>query len=225
MSRVIFSLDNVTYPDVVALNKNLPIWGVKIKPEFLMENGYAVVDFFKSKNLKVMLDNKLFDTKDSMNDQITKYVSRGIDLVTVHASALFKPEEDLLLDHIVGVTVLTTFKDAQTIKIYKKWSKDAAAFLVEEIKQLGYKNIVCSSQDLQTMNVNSFSMHKFCPGIRPPWYKKEDDQNRKNTPAEAIQQGADYCIIGRPLTQFIKDPDKLLEKICSINEEIKKVTH
>ena len=49
-------------------------------------------------------------------------------------------------------------------------------------------------ESIQTLNIK-----KICPGIRPSWYREDDDQHRTATPAAAIRQGADLLVIGRPL--------------------------
>ena len=56
-------------------------------------------------------------------------------------------------------------------------------------------------------------------GIRPNWYQEKDDQNRKATPAEAIEWGADYLVIGRPIVRA-EDP---LEAVKKTLEEMWKI--
>jgi orotidine-5'-phosphate decarboxylase len=48
-------------------------------------------------------------------------------------------------------------------------------------------------------SIQALDIKKICPGIRPSWYREDDDQQRTATPADAIRQGADLLVIGRPL--------------------------
>jgi orotidine-5'-phosphate decarboxylase len=56
---------------------------------------------------------------------------------------------------------------------------------------------VCSPLELS--QIRSVAIKKICPGVRPAWYQGQDDQHRAATPAEAIANGADFLVIGRPL--------------------------
>ena len=74
-----------------------------------------------------------------------------------------------------------------------------------------YGGIVCSPQDLSKINTPN-SLLKLCPGIRPIFYNKSDDQSRTSTPKQAIDNGANLIIIGRPII-FSNDMVKTTELI------------
>lgn len=90
---------------------------------------------------------------------------------------------------IIAVTVLTS----------QRGSTSRFSQLVRDARVSGVQGIVCSAHELPVRN-----MMTVVPGIRPLGYKK-DDQRRTATPREALDAGADYLVIGRPLTQK-RDP-------------------
>ena len=79
---------------------------------------------------------------------------------------------------------------------------------------LHYEYLVCSAQDLK--QIRHLSIKKICPGIRPLWYKEQDDQERIATPSEAISNGVHLLVVGRP----ILNADNIVNAIKMTNEEI-----
>ena len=79
-------------------------------------------------------------------------------------------------------------------------------------KDTGLDGIVCSSNEVQLVKKICRDLEVFVPGIRLK--KKDDDQKRIATPLEAIKNGADFLVIGRPITEA-SDPLEAFNKICS----------
>ena len=77
-----------------------------------------------------------------------------------------------------------------------------------------YEYLVCSAQDLEP--IRAVGIKKICPGIRPRWYLRDDDQARTATPAEAVKNGADLLVIGRPILKS----DDLVGAVQRTNAEI-----
>lgn len=215
---IIFSLDNVKGKQIEKFIQKYPnissLYGFKIKPQYLITEE---IKYIKEAGFKLMVDHKLYDTPNVMEDQLKWYREYCIDLVTVHISSNFKPKDNSLYNMIVGVTILTTFSNEDCIDIYKRWVREAVPEFANKAKQLGYRNIVCSANDISNIKTD---IRKFCPGIRPVWYKTQDDQKRKTTPKDALDKGASFIIIGRPFTQYINDPEKLNEVICKTVSEL-----
>jgi orotidine-5'-phosphate decarboxylase len=105
---------------------------------------------------------------------------------------------------ILAVTVLTSAK-ANSQKV-KKLTRDAL--------KAGVDGVVCSGRDLPSINriAGSQSLLKIVPGIRPSWYKKKDDQKRTMTPQKAMELGADFLVIGRPVLDS-GDPEKNVKAV------------
>lgn len=219
MNRLMLSLDNLTPDEILEILKGIstitsshfPLWGVKLKPTTLMACNDLTHIIKHYYGLKFMVDAKLHDTPQAMEDQLHEYVMFGADLVTVHLTAHYVPEDKSLLNNIVGVTVMTTLNDKDCINIYAENVKDSVAKLVLYAQDNGYKNIVCSANDIK--DIKNVPIRKICPGIRPSWYLTKDDQKRTATPKKAIENGADILVIGRPILQFKNDPAKMLEAI------------
>ena len=77
-----------------------------------------------------------------------------------------------------------------------------------------YGYVICSGKDLKA--VRSLKIKKIVPGIRPLWYQEEDDQKRTVTPKEAIVNGADLLVIGRP----ILSSNNIVDSLKRTNDEI-----
>ena len=235
MSRLILSLDNLTTDQILYLLKemstltdcNFPLWGMKVKPTTLIQVKDLAAIITEYYGLKLMVDAKLYDTPQAMEDQLHEYVELRADLVTVHMSAQFTPEDKTLLNNLVGVTVLTTFDDSDCQEVYDCTVDDCVDNFATDAIRWNYKNIVCSAKDLKILkgveNVFGTPLSKICPGIRPAWYSVKDDQKRRMTPGAAIRAGADLLVIGRPFLQFIDDPEKMLQAIYKTIEEYEPV--
>src|SRR5690606_5797189 len=88
------------------------------------------------------------------------------------------------------------------------------AQLAQNANHAGCDGIICSPADLPALMqlAGVRDMLKVCPGVRPAW-SETGDQKRFTTPAEAIQNGADYLVIGRPITGA-DDPAEAFDRIC-----------
>jgi orotidine-5'-phosphate decarboxylase len=105
---------------------------------------------------------------------------------------------------VIGVTVLTTFDDDQSIRTYGRPVVQAVTDFADSALEAGIDGIVCSPQELEILSkYERFEkLRKIVPGVRPSWYKDDkDDQKRVMTPEEAMYLGADYLVVGRPVTK------------------------
>jgi len=217
MSKIILSLDNISSDKVENILRYKPnIHAVKIKPTYLVKYGIKGLRIFQVAYIPIMLDVKLHDTPDAMEDMIKFYIDHGIDLITIQASSCFSPKDTSLLDKIVPVLRMTTMEEGVLNKLYNGKTEDIIYRLSCIVKRCGYTKIVCAAEDIKhTVHIDGLKI--YCPGIRPTHYTKIDDQKKKATPEEAIKAGADYLIIGRPLLQFKEDPEYTAEVIYKLN--------
>jgi len=115
------------------------------------------------------------------------------------------------------------FDDEDCYKIYGNTICMVVPNLARIAEEYHYGYLVCSAKDLWLLRDYYFDKFKFqkiiCPGIRPEWYQKKDDQKRVMTPSEAIKAGADLLVIGRPILNHT-DP---VGAIMMTNEEIKNI--
>jgi orotidine-5'-phosphate decarboxylase len=215
-SKIILPLDHTPWEqavDIMEKTRGL-VWGYKIR-RAVLERGLGVVDAIKAFG-KVMLDFKLYDIPSAMTESLQMHIDAGVDITTVHCTSDYDPpSQGLAKDRIAGVTILTSM-DAEHFKRY--YRGETIIDMVERMAEDAvprYAYLVCSPREL--VRIRALALKKICPGIRPAWYDRSDDQRRSTTPAEAIRNGADLLVIGRPLLQA----DDLLAAIHKTNAEIR----
>lgn len=229
--RVIVALD---FPDAV---QALSLAGqldpaqckLKVGKELFVRAGPALVEKLVGSGFKVFLDLKFHDIPNTVAQACRAAADLGVWMVNVHASGGLKMMRAAreAVDHsahppkLIAVTVLTSMGDEDLRQI---GLEIAPAEQVERLAQLardaGMDGVVCSAQEatrLRSRLGDAFLL--VTPGIRPAG-SAAGDQTRILTPAKAIEAGADYLVVGRPITQAA-DPVTALQ---SINDEIKNLT-
>ena len=113
---------------------------------------------------------------------------------------------------LIAVTVLTSLSEDSLNEVGIKDLSGQVLRLAELTKECDLNGVVCASTDVKAIK-NRFGKDfiTVTPGIRPN-DSKVNDQNRISTPSEAVKNGSDYLVIGRPITES-EDPTKALEKI------------
>lgn len=140
---------------------------------------------------------------------LTVHISGGENMISVAVDAVEKTGIS-----IIGVTALTSLSDDDTFEIYKRSSSDQVNCMLDMAEKTGIHGVVCSPHELKQAKKRN-SLLTVIPGIR--LHKSNDDQKRVMTPKEAINLGADYIVIGRPITQSSDISKSLLEIYESIN--------
>ena len=110
---------------------------------------------------------------------------------------------------IFGVTALTSLSDDDTNKIFKRDASDQVNAMLDLAEESGIDGVVCSPHELILVSKRE-SLLSITPGIRLT--STDDDQKRVMTPKQAIALGADYLVIGRPITGS-EDMNKSLNEI------------
>jgi orotidine-5'-phosphate decarboxylase len=180
---------------------------VKIGLQLFTAEGPLIVKPMKSRRLKVFLDLKFHDIPQTALEAMRSAVALGADMATIHLSggsrmvqsALEAAKDSQLL--VLGVTVLTSLDDDQLreIGVYQ-----TAEQHVEELVALGQRSglrgVVCSPLEIAPLRRKfGDSLTIVTPGVRPSG-STTDDQRRVMTPADAVRAGANYLVIGRPIT-------------------------
>ena len=135
---------------------------------------------------------------------LTVHTSGGIDMLKASVDAV----KDTNIK-IIGVTALTSLSDKDTNFIYGRNTKDQVNSMLDLIEESDIHGVVCSSNELILLN-NRKQLISITPGIR--MQKSDDDQKRTMSPKEAVENGADYIVIGRPITNS-DDISKTLKDI------------
>ena len=213
-NKVIVSIDNVSSIEALGIIKDLHPYAAGFKFNDILHDGVGIISASKwvTGGCMIMADPKLYDIPNTMKNSYMRFLKKGADIITVHAAASWKANDIKDKSNICGVTVLTSFTDEDfpfDIKI-----EEAVKMLATKCYDWGYKYIVCSPRELDI--VKDIPIKKICPSIRPEWYQEKDDQKRTMTPSEAIDKGADYLVMGRPILNS-KD---MVEALVKTNEEI-----
>ena len=172
-----------------------------------------------SKGFDIFLDLKLHDIPNTVKKSIDGLVNLPIKMMTVHASGGQKMLEESVAAtintdiKIFGVTALTSLSDTDTNFIYKREAKEQVLAMIELAKKSSIHGVVCSPQELSLVKNNS-NLLTITPGIRLE--NLNDDQTRVMTPKEAIDNGSDFLVIGRPITASNNIKNSLKEIYDSI---------
>ena len=172
------------------------------------------VDYLKEKGKKIFLDLKFHDIPNTMKSAVRAAVRDNVWLMTIHVSdlegmrqcALVAKEEAERLNIekpiIVGVTVLTSLSNEDLKDIGCNMTTEELVIKRAKLaKESGIDGIVCSAKEVdKIVEVCGEDFVTVCPGIRPT-SASAGDQKRVVTPAEAIRNGAQYLVVGRPITQ------------------------
>ncbi len=220
--RIILPLDNLNWKDasVIIQKTSEYVWGYKIR-KVILQNGLKVIEEIKHLShgqANIMVDFKLYDIPMAITECLMDHIAFGADISTVHCTASYEPHPDIPPDKIVGVTILTSMRGEDFQKYYRgPGIIDTVKQMVKDAEKFQYGYIVCSPLELEFLK--DFKIKKICPGIRPEWYTKDDDQIRVSTPAGATADGADLLVIGRP----ILEAHDMVEAIWKTHEEIMSV--
>jgi orotidine-5'-phosphate decarboxylase len=227
--KIIIALDVGTKPEAMALAARLPGARMfKVGMELFTADGPPLIQELGRLGKKIFLDLKYHDIPNTVAGAVRSASRHGVAMLTLHASgggemmaaaaAAAREEADRSgrpRPILLGVTVLTSLKDAQLREI---GCSDPVTGQVLRLTHLagaaGLDGVVCSPHEVQMIK-KEFGREFLAvtPGIRPAWAAAQD-QKRILTPAEAVAKGADYLVIGRPVTGA-PSPREAFEKIVA----------
>lgn len=182
----------------------------------------------------ILMDWKLNDIPATVEQSAREIArERGVSMITVHAStgikaleAAMRAVEGTRVD-IVAVTVLTSIDDTACYHIFGEGRASSKVLqFARDAKSTGVPAITCSPQELLLLRdaglVGDGGMYTIVPGVRPEWYRGEqDDQARTMTPAEAAQAGADWIVVGRPIASYLVEQGGPAQAVRLIQEELR----
>lgn len=221
---LVVALDFKTKEEAFLLAKKiqgLAPW-VKVGLELFVSEGPQIVQTFKEMGFNVFLDLKLYDIPNTVKGAVSSAIESKADLLTLHLSggkrmckaALEAVESAKNIGKssiaLFGVSVLTSFEEGELVG-YEKPLSSMVETLVKGAQEWGMHGIVCSGHEVAAMKKMAPSLKFLTPGIRLD-DKKSDDQRRVMTPYQAVLDGADFLVVGRPITQA-KDPKAICQTI------------
>jgi orotidine-5'-phosphate decarboxylase len=176
--------------------------------------GHQAISYASNKGFKIFLDLKLHDIPNTVKKSIKGLVSLPIDMMTIHTSGgleMMKAAKNAVDGtdiKIFGVTALTSLSDEDTSLIFKRTAAEQVNTMLDLAEQAGIDGVVCSPHELSLVTKRE-SLLSITPGIRLK--DSNDDQNRVMTPKDALKQGANFLVIGRPITEARNIKKALLE--------------
>ena len=190
------------------------IFGIKVGLQYITSTGVEGIKALSKFNLPIMYDAKAFDIKNTVSAFSKSLTNLGISYATIHIlngeATLKEAVKQAGGIKLIGVSVLTSFSDDNLKKLgFSNNVKEQVKTLTKIASSVGLYGIVCSPREVKMIKEIAPNLVCFTPGIRLTFEKH--DQKRTMTPKEAITQGADYLILGRPLTSG--NPRKNMRKI------------
>ena len=208
--RIIVALDFSSAEDALKLANRLEprLCRLKVGKELFTAAGPQLVEKLMRKGFDVFLDLKFHDIPNTVASACKAAASLGVWMVNVHTLGgrkMLMAARNAITQgstKLIAVTLLTSMDQDDLTDIGLQGSPEQ---IVERLAQLAkdckLDGVVCSA--LEAAHLRQQTGKDFClvtPGIRPSG-GQADDQKRITTPRQAIQNGADYLVIGRPITQ------------------------
>ena len=184
---------------------------LKIGKELFTAAGPNLVEAMIEKEFDVFLDLKFHDIPNTVASAVQVAADLGVWMLNVHisgGSTMMQSAKDAILSHrdrkpiLIGVTVLTSITSTELSEIgIDSDLKDHVIKLAKLAYQSGLDGVVCSAEEAKLLrNSMPADFILVTPGIR----REQDaagDQKRVITPSQAIRNGSDYLVVGRPITQ------------------------
>lgn len=217
--RIIYALD-VPSPEeakqwVKKLDSDIKFF--KVGLELFLAGWWDIVDFIVDRGNKVMLDLKFFDIPETVHLAVQQVKDRGVTFATIHGNdAIIKAALANRGDvKILAVTVLTSFDESDMRQMGLTGSiEDLVLIRSKKALALGCDGVVASALEAKPLRDELGSNFLVVtPGIRPESsVSGEDDQKRIATARQAIINGADHVVIGRPIRNAA-DPISTIKKL------------
>ena len=193
---------------------------VKIGSVSFNSSGHELIFYAAEKGFEIFLDLKLHDIPNTVKKSIEGLAVLPIKLLTIHASGgkdMMKAAMEGVSGSnikVFGVTALTSLSDNDTNEIYRRSATDQVNAMLDLAESACIDGVVCSPHELELVSKRE-SLLSITPGIRLD--ESNDDQKRVMTPKQAIELGADYLVIGRPITES----NNIKESLSRIVESLK----
>lgn len=212
--KIITALDVPDRDSALSLVRTLPSAEVfKVGLRLFTAEGPPFLNSLKDLGKKVFLDLKLHDIPNTVADAVKVCTAYGVRMMTLHASggremmkraaesaASTAAEMGISKPHLLAVTILTSLKGEHIQEIGMPPDTESQVLKLANLaKDSGMDGIVCSPQEIEIVRRSvGTDFLIVSPGIRPQW-AAANDQKRIMTPSLALEKGADYIVIGRPI--------------------------
>ena len=194
------------------------ISGIKIGLQYITQHSPKDILELSKFNKKIFYDGKFFDIKNTLVESIKSLKDLKISYATVHLlngldalKAANKAANDIDVK-LLGVSVLTSFGNEELAQLgFKDKVKEQVSRLIKIADDSNLYGVVCSPLEVKMIKKIAPNLKCFTPGIRQD--EKKDDQKRTMSAKQALDEGSDCLIIGRPITKG--DPKINIQEILS----------
>jgi|TARA_B110000238_G_scaffold169442_1_gene186354 orotidine-5'-phosphate decarboxylase len=194
------------------------ISGIKIGLQYITQRSPEEIRELSRFKKPIFYDGKFFDIKNTLVESIKSLKDLNVKYATVHLlngldalNAANKAAQDINLN-LLGVSVLTSFGDEDLKRLgFNNKVEDQVKKLIKIAVESNLFGVICSPHEIKMIKEIAPNLKCFTPGIRLG--KEKDDQKRTMTANEAIKEGSDCLIIGRPITKG--NPKENIKSILS----------
>ena len=174
---------------------------LKVGLQLYLAEGQTILKQLTDQGFEIFLDLKLHDIPNTVHKAVAEIAQFNVLMTTIHlqggAEMIEAAKSAAGSTKILGVSLLTSLDEKDTQQLYGNAFENQFNKLVTLAQSSSIDGIVCSPQEL--VKLHDFNKLKVVPGIRNA--QTEDDQKRTMSAEDAYAQGADYIVVGRPITQ------------------------
>lgn len=218
--------DDIAQAQVLAKQLDPTLCKLKVGKALFTRDGHRLLNYLADLGHQVFLDLKYHDIPATVFGAVKAAADLNVWMVNVHAmggSEMLVAAAEALSTYqqrpiLIGVTVLTSM-NTQTYQEtgFKNNLANQVRLLTRLTMDAGLDGVVCSAHEVAEVKKDYPHAITVTPGIRPVW-AKHNDQQRILTPRQALNNGSDYLVIGRPITTA-RDPQAALHAIIEELEE------
>jgi orotidine-5'-phosphate decarboxylase len=202
----------------------------KLGLEFYLSHGYeGIASIQEETGAEIFLDLKLHDIPHTVSKAAAVVQSLRPRFLTVHASGgeamVAAAVQAVTSTSITAVTILTSLSEDDLAEIgFRGTALSTAQSLATLAVKAGATSIVCSPHEISGIRQSvGDSVTIITPGVRPADEKSGDDQKRVMDPSEAISLGADFLVIGRPITShWVDGAENMATRAAQIRDSIQR---
>ena len=174
---------------------------LKVGLQLYLAEGQTILKQLTDQGFEIFLDLKLHDIPNTVHKAVAEIAQFNVLMTTIHlqggAEMIEAAKSAAGSTKILGVSLLTSLDEKDTQQLYGNAFENQFNKLMTLAQSSSIDGIVCSPQEL--VKLHDFNKLKVVPGIRNA--QTEDDQKRTMSSEDAYAQGADYIVVGRPITQ------------------------
>ncbi|MBI4426945.1 MAG: orotidine-5'-phosphate decarboxylase [Candidatus Magasanikbacteria bacterium] len=223
--RIIVALDVPTLREAHLLAEQLGgyVGAFKVGLELITSEGAPQVVKEMKRFGNVFFDGKFSDIPNTVGNASRAVAQMGVWMFDVHASSGLGSMQAAVQNRgnslVFAVTVLTSIDMNECVSVFGGFPNTKVIQLAGSAYEAGCNGVICSPKEVGDISKSFNGLLTAVPGVRPRW-AATNDQKRIMTPGDAIKAGADYLVIGRPITSPPSETGDSIRAAQLIAEEI-----